>query len=269
MKTYLQNFFISITQFNHLRKCENSSGRTFMLSALCALSVWRSWPGVVRKKLWSLKQSAHQVVLTGQSVSRISLLRLLLNKRVLVGIVLLVVGAFGVFAHQFLSDPYIENHAVCPFLGFQPGQCYDRVTDSGWCYMSWFYYLEEVSLYVAIIFWSLAGFVLVPLRFGGVSSIAFSLFNAFGWTMFIHRSFFTASHETYHAVPHWSVFVLALSFGFGLVLSAKNVINWYNHKLTGSQCRHVGVTEMDLTPEEKEPIYKSLRNEFRQIQRMI
>lgn len=272
MKTSQTNdFLISTNLSNNQQPLEwkRKSKSMFMLLAWRCSLVWVRLPGHVRKMKSLLLKFADRVAQTGRSVNPLSLRQLFRNKRHLIGALALGLGVVVYFAHHFLSDPYIEDHAICPLLGFQPGQCYNRVTDLGWCYMSWFYYWDTVNLFVSIILWSVAGFLLVPLNFGGVSVIAFSLFNAFGWVMFIHRSFFTISHETYHMFPSWGVIVLALAFGLGVILSVKNVVFWYQHRDRSNHARWPGVHKLDIDQAMKNKIFDELTEEYYKVKKMM
>lgn len=262
-------------QINHKSKCENSFQRTSTLLVYRFSFLLQSLPSHVRMRMLRLRQiSVRPQVLIGRAALLRSLRQLFQSKRHLVGFGLLGVGMLACFAqYLFLDHTDYSSHNICPLLGFQPGQCWNGLSgedSNGWCYVSAFYYWNEVSFFVGLIFFSLAGFLLVPLRYSGISSIVFSFINALGWAMFIHRSFFAVSHETFIAIPTVTVIILALAFGFGVVLSAENIVNYYTHKLTGNECRHVGITEMKgMTPEQKEPLYQGLANEFRQIQKSI
>lgn len=246
-----------------LRKCANILTQL----ALCCLSAWLSLPGHVTKiqSLWNLVQSALLAVRAGLSVSQTSLLHLLRNKRHLVGIVLLTVGVGSIYAHQFLFDPYVEPHDVCRLLHFTPEQC---VKETGWCYMSWFYYWHTIRFCVAAIFGSVGLILFVPTKYS-LSFIPFSILQALGWVGIMHYSLFARSFETYHAIPHWTIIVIGFSLGFAIVMSADYLLYWFNHKALGNWQRFVGVSEMNLPAEVKEPMYKTLAKEFREIQKTI
>ena len=260
MKTLSISRIISNQQ--SLRKCES----TFIsLVSRCSL-VWHRWLSLAKEQLLSLKMCLrtlpvpHQVK-TGPTVSLI-----IRNKRHLVGIVMLLMGVGSIFAHQFLFDPWAEPHDVCKILGFTPQQC---IKETGWCYLSWFYYWHTIRLCVAAIFGAIGMILFIPTKHS-LSFIPFSILQAFGWIGLIHFSFFARSFETYHAFPAWEIIVIGFALGFAIVMSTNYLTYWYNHKALGNWSRYVGVTEMQgLTPEQKEPIYQSLAKEFRQIQKTI
>lgn len=267
MKSSNQRLF-SINQ-QSLRRCESQLVQSWLLSLSLAQSFGHARTKMLRRRL----KSAGQAVRDGLSALLLSLRQLFQNKRTVFGIVFLVVGLVSYFAHHFMFDAYdFTSHNVCSLLGFQPGQCWNGLAGAesrGWCYVSAFYYWDAVSLFIAIIFWSVAGFLLVPAKFGGVSSILFSFLNGFGWTMLIHRSFFTTSHESYHSTPALIVIVLGLSFGFGVVLSAKNIIYWWSHKARGNWQKWPAVHKLDIDQQLKNKLFDELTEDYYKVNRMI
>lgn len=186
---------------------------------------------------------AHQVIPDGlTALAKV-------EKRKVVGCVLLVVGVFGVFSHQLLF-----NEA-------------DR--DYTWYYLNWYYFLFTLRPWIVLTIWSAAFILFIPKKYT-LAFIPFSLFNSIGWCGLLHYSFFVDSNESFHTLPAWPIIVAGLVLGFSIVMSLDALLYWYNHKALGNWCRHVGITEMKgLTPEQKEPMYQSLAKEFRQIQKMI
>lgn len=251
-----------INQIKPLKKCESTS----TLLAWRFLLEWRRLPGLVRNQLLSHKtllmiQSVLRQVQVGPAVSLI-----IRNKRHLVGIVLLMVSVGAIFAHQFLFDPWVEPHDVCQLLGFTPQQC---IKETGWCYVSWFYYWHTIRFYVAAIFGAVALILFVPPKYS-LSFIPFSILQAFGWIGLMHFSFFAESFETYHAVPAWDITAIGLALGFAIVMSADYLLYWWNHKALGNWTKFVGVAEMKgVTPEQKATINERLAKDFRQIQKLI
>lgn len=219
----------SFFNLNNHYKCESqlSSGspplRLWPWSFLCRVRIL--WITKTRFVLHPLRDGLH--------ASLASLWLLLSNKRHIVGLVLLVVGAVQIFAGQIVSDPYSEPHDVCRFLQFTTEQC---VKDSGWCYVSWFYYLETVRMPIALIVWSVAGILFIPIRYS-LAFIPFALFNAAGWIWLIHYSFFTHSYDTYHMFPYWQIIALGVFLGFGVVMTADHLLYWYNHRYLASEKR--------------------------------
>lgn len=206
-------------------------------------------------------------VLTGLGAWVDSLLQLSLqNKRILVGSIMLVLAVGSAFGHQLLFDMYSQPHDVCKVLG--SFNCYSQETGTGWCYVSWYWYWDTIRFYVSIIFGSIALVLFVPTKYT-LSSIPFSLMQAVGWAYLIHFSFFTYSHETVNAVPSTIVIFIAIALGFAVVMSADALLYWENHKKRGNWQRFVGVTELDIPFEKKEPMYKQLAKEYREIQKMI
>ena len=261
MKTSLiaRNFFNQ----QSLRKCESTS--TSLASS--SLLVWLRWLGHARKTYWNLMRlSVTRPIQTGLTVNLTALLLLLRNRRHVAGLVLMLVGVGSTFAHQLFFDMYAEPHDVCGLLGFTPQQCFSK---TAWCYVSWYWYLDTIKFCLAAIFGAVGMILFIPPKYS-LSFIPFSILQAAGWSYLIHFTFFTDSHQTINAIPHWSILTIGISLGFGIVLSSKYLIYWWNHKALGNWSRHVGVTEMkDLTPNEKQPIYNSLAKEFRQIQKTI
>jgi hypothetical protein len=108
----------------------------------------------------------------------------------------------------------------------------------------------------------------VPVKYT-LSFIPFSMIHAAGWIGLLHYSVTARSFETFHAFPHWTLIVIGLCLGFAIVMSADALLYWENHKKRGNWQRFVGVTEMNLPAEQKEPMYKQLAQEYREINKMI
>ena len=170
-----------------------------------------------------------------------------LNKRQVVGFVLLMVGIFGIFAHQFF------NHS-------------DR--DYSWYYLNWYYFLFTIRPWIVVILWS-AGFVLfIPGKYS-LSFVPFSLVNATGWCGLIHYSFFVDSNESFHTFPEWSIVIASLCLGLAVIKSLDYLLYWVNHKCRGNHARFAGVAEMNLSPNDKEHMFQLLAKEYREINKMI
>lgn len=232
MKTLTdKNFLISV--YKPLRKCES----TFMLLASQSLSVWRRLRGLVRKHLLSpLKEAALLKALTIPDVR--GLLSLNLNKRHIVGITLWMVGISCLFIH-LLFDPYSMEHQVCRVLGFDPANCWNGKGGSestGWCYTSWFDYFVQIRFFVALLFWSVALPLLVPVKKSLCIFIA-STFFAIGTGWILHYSFFSTSYQTINAFPEWRLFAIGLALGASVVMSTDYLVHAYNHRVIAFEKR--------------------------------
>lgn len=251
------------TFFNSINQplCES----TLTSLAWRCLSALRSLPGAVRRKLQTLKQYVHPLLLTGLSASRVNLLNLLRNKRHVIGYVLLMVGVGQVFANQIFSDPYSEPHDVCRFLQFTAEQC---IKETGWCFVSWFYFLETVRIPIALILWSVAGILFIPIKHS-LSFIPFSLFNGAGWTWLFHYSIFTHSYETYHTFPYWQIAAIGLCLGFGIVMSADALVYWEQHKKRGNWQKWPAIYRSSYSQDKKNELYAMADKEYEQVNKMI
>ena len=244
-------------------KCES----TFTLSASRFSLLWARLHGLVRiKLLTSTKKFVTRHILTGRVANLLSLLSLLVsNKRHVVGMVLLGLGVGSTFAHQLLFDMYAEPHDVCAVLG---SQCFNRAAGEGWCYVSWFWYLDTIKYCVAAIFGAVGLILFVPPKYS-LSFIPFSILQAFGWTYLIHFTFFTSSHETINAVPHWSIITIGLALGFGVVMSADALLYWVHHKQRGNWQKWPLIFRSPLSQEEKNKLFALADKEYDQVNRMI
>lgn len=188
-----------------------------------------------------LQAPAHLAIQNGLSVLRS-------NKRKVVGFVLLMVGVFGIFSHQLFFNEAVRDHS--------------------WYYLNWYYLVFTLRPYIVLLFWS-AGFILfIPTQYR-LAFIPFSLANSFAWIGLLHYSFFVDSNESFHAFPEWSIIVASVALGFTVIMSLESLAYWLNHKVRGNHSRFVGIAEMDLAPEQKEAVYKSLAKEFREVNKMI
>ena len=170
-----------------------------------------------------------------------------LNKRQVVGSVLLVVGVFGIFAHQFFPQ---------------------SARDYSWYYLNWYYFIFTIRPWLVLILWS-AGFILfVPGKYS-LSFVPFSLVNATGWGGLMHYSFFVDSNESFHTFPQWSIVIASVCLGFAVIKSLDYLLYWVNHKCRGNHARFAGVAEMNLSPNEKETMFRLLAKEYRDITKMI
>lgn len=163
------------------------------------------------------------------------------NRRFLAGLGFMVVGSISIVFH-YLFDEAVRNF--------------------NWYYVNWFYFFYTIRVYVLLIFWSLAFFLFTPVKYRSI--IPFSCAQAFGWVNVIHYSFFVTSNSEFHAVPHWSIIVLALSLAFSFSMCISELVYFWEHKRKGNHCRFVGLTEIDIPLEKKELMYKQLAKEFRE-----
>lgn len=260
MKALTENSKHFLSYNKPLHKCEN----TLRSSASRLFLALRFGSAHVRTKSTSTIRSAGQVLLTGLNANLTSLLLLLRNKRHLVGLVLLLVGVAAWYANQCF-DPIADDHRVCRMLGFTLEQCNK---ETGWCYTSWFYYLETIRTGVVLVLWSIAGILFVPIR-KSVALIPFSLFNAFGWVWIYHFSFEVHSYTTYHMLPGSLIIFTGIVLGFAVIISSNYLLYWANHKMRGNHARFVGVARLPMKPEEKEGMYALLEKEYGEITKMI
>lgn len=265
MKALIQNskHFLSLNNFINQQSLRCESTLRSLVSR--PYSAWRYGSAGVRMKWTEVLPSAGRVLLTGLSASRTSLLLLLRNKRHLVGLVLLLLGVVSWFVNQWVSDPITDDHRVCRLLGFTMEQCNK---ETGWCYTSWFYYLETIRTGVVFVLWSLAGILYVPIK-KSVALIPFSLFNAFGWLWIYHFSFEVHSYSTYHLLPEQSIIYAGIALGFAVVISSNYLLYWANHKMRGNHARFVGVARLPMKHAEKEQMYDLLAKEYGEINKMI
>lgn len=165
------------------------------------------------------------------------------NYRHVLGIMCVLVGAGGIFAHQLFFD--------------------ESVRDFNWYYVNHYYFIYTIRPYIVLIFWS-AGFILLTPTKYTLAFIPFSLAHSIGWLGLIHYSLFVTSNESFHSVPHWHAFVVAISMGFGVIMTLDSLLYSYNHITLNNHSSFVGITEMKgLKPEEKEPMYQTLAKNFR------
>jgi hypothetical protein len=170
------------------------------------------------------------------------------TKAKLFGYVLLVVGGMTIYAHQLFFS--------------------EAARDYDWIYLNWYYYFFTNRMFIVMILWS-AGFLALVPPAKNLAVIPASLFQSFGWIGLIHNSFFVQTNEQFTEWPHWSVWVMGVSFSIAVILTVKYQLYWWNHKVRGNHARFVGVAELPLTPDEKEKMYKLLAKEYRDVQKMI
>src|SRR5690606_14223080 len=150
-------------------------------------------------------------------------IRVSLDRRKVIGIVLWMVGIVSLFAHLFF-DPYSIEHQVCRVLGFDLAHCWNGkggVESTGWCYTSWYDYFVQTRVFYSLLFFSVSFPLLIPSKFTVALS---SILHGIGWCWILHYSFFSTSYETINAFPAWRIVWSGLVLGFSVVMSANFLI---------------------------------------------
>jgi hypothetical protein len=268
MKTSItnQNFLISKETNQSTTTCENYFKSLFRRCSLLALLFGRR----VQMKARSLSQgSAGWATLITRSVYRLNLLRPFQSKRHLVGLVMVMAGGIGFYSGLFF-DPMVYDHAPCRVFGLTD-QCYNFETKAGWCFISWYIYLDAIGWAILFLFGAIGVLMFIPQKLNK-AWIPASILHAIAWTWIIHVSFFARSYQTYRTFDwsiEWPLILAAAMLGvFGVMMTNQAVLYWENHKKLGWECRVVGVIEMDLPFDQKEPYLRKLAGDWRQIQKM-
>lgn len=248
-------------------KCESSSEGTLILLVLHCYSLLLQGLILVKTKVRSLSlKFVRSVAHVIQHVYLFLRVDLFQNKRHLAGSVMLVAGVLGIYSGLFF-DSFNINHAPCELFGLT-SQCFNFETKSGWCFMNWYYYMDSVDVYIALLFWSVAVVLFIPPKYS-LSFIPASLVHAMGWLKILHITFFARSYETYHAFPEWEIIVIALCLGFSIVMSADFLLYWENHKKRGNWQKWPAIYRSSYSQEEKNRMYEIADKEYNEVNRMI
>jgi hypothetical protein len=182
------------------------------------------------------------------------------NKRNLVGNILLLIGFSGIFLHLIFS------HYPAP-----------SELDRTWFFLHWYFFLLDIRLPFILIMWSASFILLTPAKYK-YAVVPFSLVASTGWLILIHKILFipidgldindqarwAELNLEFNAVPTWQLFVIASCLGTSIIMSLDYLLYRQNHIVRGNHTRLVGIAEASyLTPEQKEPLFKELANEFR------
>lgn len=252
----------------------SSSKDTLMLLVWPCWSLLAQLHGAVKSTLSSLAEAVRQKVQITRVVSQLQsqFRSLTQNKRHTVGVALWMIGVASLFIH-LLFDPYSQEHQVCRVLGFDLSHCWNGkggAESTGWCYTSWFDYLTQIRVFIALLFWSVSLPLLVPPKFS-LSIIPASIAHAVAWCWILHYSFFSTSYETINAFPHWRLIAVGMALGFSIVMSADYLIHAYNHRVRAFEARlETLYNGADLlTPEQFRTTFKKFVEEKRAFQKQF
>jgi hypothetical protein len=191
------------------------------------------------------KEASHHVHQGTQHFRRASM-SLLSNSRYLVGGIMLIMVVISFYLPQFFS-------------GFK------SLRDYTWYYRNWYYQIYALRPWMMALFGSVALLYFWPSKSKSVY-IVFTLFHAVAWLEIIHLSFFTFDDPSFHAIPLWSVFVMAGSFATGFVVASDHLVYVFEHKIKGNHKRFVGLAEMTgVDPELRDRMLKDNANEYRRL----
>jgi hypothetical protein len=179
----------------------------------------QSWPP------WRLLQDAKNKVLNHVNLvvvnGRVVVLSHSKNERHLVGDLFLVLAVVSFFLHQFF--PQAPN-------------------DKNWYYTNWFYFLRTLRPWMIGFFGTLSILYYWPKKNKSVY-IVFTVLHSLCWLGIIHFSFLVDDYDSFHSIPHWGFWVVAISFGIGFVLAADHLVYVLEHKVKGNHKRFVMLAE--------------------------
>jgi hypothetical protein len=137
-----------------------------------------------------------------------------------------------------------------------------NLIDQKWYYINWYYFLYTIKEELMLGFWAVGTFLFIPSKYK-LGFIPCTLLLSYSVATIMHYSFFVNSNETFHAGIPLSIIVSAVSLSLGVIISMDYLTYRYHHLSRGNHSRFVGVAEMNLSPDQKEELYKALAKEYR------
>jgi hypothetical protein len=135
---------------------------------------------------------------------------LISNRRLLVGLGLGMVGAGSIFAHLLFPE---------------------SARNYNWYYRNNYYLFFTLRPWLAIIFFSTAKFLCVPVKWKS-HWVVYGLAVSVGIAGLIHYSFFVNDNISYHSFPVWYVMLFALGAGLGFIKAADYLVYRKSHLAT-------------------------------------
>lgn len=131
----------------------------------------------------------------------------------------------------------LAGFLVLPLYAFFPES--DRTYYHTWYFVNWFYFLETIRLWLALILLPAAIYLHTPAKHKSIW-VVYCLVLSIGVGGVVHYSFFVYDYNSYHSI-NWLVFLIAPSIGFGFAMATKNLVYRKYHLKDGNIARIKGI----------------------------
>lgn len=249
---------------NTSQSISNKQTKTEWLNFLSHLSLRLAWSWLrqlctLRLQLLTLIRRLHAIL--GWTVGKIRLeyAEATSNKRVMIGYVMMAVGASFYEAHLLFIHPAMPSPLA--FINEI------EVPIEVWYYKRWYYWFFTMRTEFLIIFGGIALFLRMPTKWGYRYMIAPVV--AYMIAEIVYQSFYCTHYTHFYSwwTPERGVqyLIVVIVFGYAAFKALDYTAYRNYHLKDGTVCRLVGVIEMDLPWSEKEKSLKLLAKEFRDL----